>query len=227
MMVCFTKLTAVANPAVKKKITPSRFGLPAVQTRKGHAMKKTIIPQVKIALICLFLLSCVALTANPALAASATEIDSEVALALEKLYASSPAAVELTKVAKGVLVFPNVVKGGLIVGGQFGEGALLVDGKTAGYYNTFSASYGLQAGAQTFGYAMFLMSDEALEYLGKSSGWEVGVGPTVVVLDEGKAKNLSTTTAKEDIYAFIFSQKGLMAGIGLQGSKITRITPDR
>ncbi|MBM9532134.1 hypothetical protein JWG42_18435, partial [Desulfoprunum benzoelyticum] len=94
-------------------------------------------------------------------AASAAEIDQAVNLALEKLYASTPAAAELAKVSKGVLLFPDVVKAGLIVGGQYGEGALRVDGKTVGYYNTLAASYGLQAGAQTFGYAMFLMNDSA------------------------------------------------------------------
>jgi lipid-binding SYLF domain-containing protein len=167
------------------------------------------------------------LTVPPAIAGSAAEIDKEVALSLEKLYATSPAAVELSKVSKGILVFPNVVKAGLVVGGQYGEGALLVNGKTAGYFNTVAASYGLQAGAQSFGYAMFLMTDEALSYLDKSEGWEVGVGPSVVVMDEGMAKSMTTSTAKEDIYAFIFGQKGLMAGIGLQGSKITRISPDK
>ena len=105
-------------------------------------------------------------------------------------------------------------------------GALLVDGKTAGYYNTAAASYGLQAGAQSFGYAMLLMTDTALDHLQNSSGWEVGVGPSIVVVDKGAAKALTTSTAKEDIYAFFFDQKGLMAGLGLQGSKITKIEPD-
>jgi lipid-binding SYLF domain-containing protein len=104
---------------------------------------------------------------------------------------------------------------------------LRVDGQTVGYYNTVAASYGLQAGAQTFGYAMFLMNDAALAYLNRSEGWEVGVGPSVVIMDEGLAKSLTTSTAKDDIYAFIFGQKGLMAGFSLQGSKITRITPDQ
>lgn len=167
----------------------------------------------------------VVLTSAQSHAASAREIDQEVQLALEKLYASSPAAVELSKVAKGVLVFPDVIKAGLVIGGQYGEGGLLIKGKNTGYYNTVAASYGLQAGAQSFGYAMFFMTTEALSYLGKSEGWEIGVGPTVVVMDEGAANNFSTTTAKEDIYAFIFGQKGLMAGIGLQGSKISKITP--
>ncbi|NJC88862.1 MAG: lipid-binding SYLF domain-containing protein [Desulfuromonas sp.] len=160
-------------------------------------------------------------------AATATEIDKKVAIALESLYAGSPAARELSQKAKGILVFPDVVKAGLVVGGQFGEGALIVGGKTVDYYNTVAASYGLQAGAQSFGYAMFLMTDESLAYLKKSEGWEVGVGPTVVVMDEGMAKTLTTSTAKDDIYAFIFGQKGLMAGVGLQGSKISKIIPGK
>ena len=114
-----------------------------------------------------------------------------------------------------------------MIGGQYGEGALLIKGKTAGYYKTVAASYGLQAGAQSFGYAMLLMTDEALNYLEKSSGWELGVGPSIVVVDAGKAKSLTTTTAKDDIYAFFFGQEGLMAGLGIQGSKITKIDPDK
>ena len=165
--------------------------------------------------------------AVPASAETAAEIDKEVELSLKKLYDISPAAVKLSQVSKGILVFPSVIKAGLIVGAQYGKGALIVGEKTAGYYNTAAASYGLQAGAQSFGYAMFLMTDEAIGYLDKSGGWEIGVGPTVVVVDEGMAKSLTTSTAKEDIYAFIFGQKGLMAGIGLQGSKITKITPDK
>jgi len=165
---------------------------------------------------------------QPVLAGSkAAEIDKQVDLALEQLYSSTPAAREIAKVAKAVLVFPSIIKAGLVVGGQYGEGALRVNGKTVGYYNTVAASYGLQIGAQSFGFAMFFMNDNALEYLKKSSGWEVGVGPTIVVVDKGAAKTLTTSTAKDDIYAFCFSQKGLMAGLGLQGSKITQIHPDK
>lgn len=175
----------------------------------------------------LLVLSGLSLMATPVFASSATEIDKDVELALEKLYASAPAAAVLSKVTKGMLVFPDVIKAGLIIGGQYGDGALLVDGKIVNYYNTVAASYGLQAGAQSFGYAMFLMTDESMDHLKKSEGWEVGVGPTIVVADEGMAKSLTTSTAKEDVYAFIFGQKGLMAGIGLQGSKITKISPDK
>jgi lipid-binding SYLF domain-containing protein len=162
-----------------------------------------------------------------AVAATAAEIDADASHALAKLYREIPAAETLAKKAKAVLIFPSVVKGGLIVGGQYGDGALRKGGKTVGYYNTAAVSYGLQAGAQTFGYVLLFMTDSALKYLDRSEGWEIGVGPSVVVLDEGMAKTLTTTTAQDDIYAFIFGQKGLMAGLGLQGSKITRIDPDK
>jgi lipid-binding SYLF domain-containing protein len=110
-----------------------------------------------------------------------------------------------------------------MVGGESGDGALRVKGKTVAYYNTSGVSYGLQIGAQTFGYALFMMTDAAVAQLDKADGFEVGVGPSVVVMDDGMAKKLTTTTAKSDMYAFIFGQKGLMAGVGVQGSKITKI----
>lgn len=154
------------------------------------------------------------------------EINRDVQMALTKLYDSTPEARHLAARAKAILVFPSIVKAGFLFGGQYGStGALLKNGHPVGYYNTVAASYGLQAGVQSFGYAMFFMSDDALKYLDKSDGWEVGVGPSVVVVDAGAAKSLTTTTAKSDVYAFIFDQKGLMAGLGLQGSKITKINP--
>ena len=164
---------------------------------------------------------------QPVLADTAAQIDRDVDNALKKLYARSTAARELSKIAKGIMVFPSIIKAGFLIGGQYGEGSLRVDGKTAGYYCTVSASYGLQAGAQSYGYVLFFTDREALEYLNKSDGWEIGVGPSVVVVDEGFGRTLTSTTAKDAVYAFIFNQKGLMAGLGIQGSKITRITPDR
>ncbi len=156
-------------------------------------------------------------------AASAAEIRRDASAALKTLYASTPKAKELAANAKGILVFPSIVKAGFLVGGLFGEGVLLKGGKAVAYYNTVAASYGLQAGAQKYGYAMFFMNDAALQYLDKSDGWELGTGPSVVVVDQGVAGGLSTSTARDDVYAFIFSQAGLMAGLGLQGSKITKI----
>jgi len=156
-------------------------------------------------------------------AASAAAIDADADAALNKLYEHKPVAKMLSEKAAAVLIFPNIVKAGFLVGGQYGQGALRKKGKTVGYYSSVAASYGLQAGAQSFGYVMFLMTDSAVKYLGRSDGWELGVGPSIVVVDEGIASSLTTTTLKSDVYAFIFDQQGLMAGIGLQGSKITKI----
>lgn len=156
-------------------------------------------------------------------AASAAGIDADVDAALMKLYEEQPAAKMLARKAVAVLVFPNMVKAGFLVGAQYGEGALLKKGRTVGYYNSVAASYGMQAGAQSFGYVLFLMTPSAVQYLNRSGGWEIGVGPSVVVADEGIARTLTSTTLKSDVYAFIFDQKGLMAGAGLQGSKITKI----
>jgi lipid-binding SYLF domain-containing protein len=154
---------------------------------------------------------------------SARKIEIESREALQRLVKVSPAARALAERARGVLVFPSITKGGLIVGGQYGEGALLEEGLLTGYYNSVAVSYGLQAGVQQFGYALFFMSDSDLEYLIKSDGWEVGVGPSIVVLDQGAAASLTSTTARKGVYAFFFEQKGLMAGLGLQGTKITRL----
>jgi lipid-binding SYLF domain-containing protein len=112
---------------------------------------------------------------------------------------------------------------GFVLGGSYGEGALRQNGTTVGYYNSAAASYGLQAGAQSFGYALFFMNTAALKYLDQSQGFEIGVGPSVVVVDQGLARKISSSTLTQDIYAFIFNQKGLMAGLGLERSKITKI----
>jgi lipid-binding SYLF domain-containing protein len=156
-------------------------------------------------------------------AADRGALERDARAALQKLTSTVPAAKSLSGSAKAVLVFPKITKAGLGVGGQYGDGVLFKGGKVAGYYNNSGASFGLQAGAQQFGYAMFMMNDKALSALSANEGFEVGVGPSVVVMDEGKAKTMTTTTAKDDIYAFIFSQKGLMGGLGLQGNKITRL----
>lgn len=171
----------------------------------------------------LALASAILTGSRPALAASARAIDRDVEAALQRLYDQEPGAQALAAQAKGILVFPSVVKGGFMVGGQYGEGALRQGGKTAGYYSTVAASYGLQVGLQVFGYALFFMTDSALTYLEQSEGWEIGSGPSLVIVDTGMARALTTTTLQQDVYAFFFSQKGLMAGLGLQGSKITQI----
>jgi lipid-binding SYLF domain-containing protein len=172
------------------------------------------------------LLMSAALALVPAVAPAADRatLERDARAALQKLTATVPAAKSLSASATAVLVFPKITKAGLGIGGQYGDGVLFRGDKVAGFYNTKGASYGLQAGAQQFGYAMFLMNEKAVGALGANDGFEVGVGPSVVVMDEGMGKTMTTTTVKDDIYAFIFSQKGLMGGLGLQGNKITRLT---
>jgi lipid-binding SYLF domain-containing protein len=156
-------------------------------------------------------------------AATKEDLDKDSQHALEMLYKANPAAEAISKKAKAILIFPSIVKAGLVFGGAYGEGELVQGAKVDGYYNSVTASWGLQAGAQSYGYAVFLMTPKALEYIHRSNGWEVGVGPTVVVVDEGLARNLSTSTLKDDAYAFIFDQQGLMAGVSIEGSKISKI----
>lgn len=148
--------------------------------------------------------------------------------ALNDLYRTNPAARKLGAKAKGIMVFPNITKGGLMVGGMAGNGALIRnDGTIHDFYQTAGASYGFQAGIQEFGYALFLMDDAAFANLNRSGGWEIGSSPSLVIVDEGMAASLSTTTLNKSTYAFFFNQRGLMGGLGLQGSRITRIQPPR
>ncbi|MBV5307622.1 MAG: twin-arginine translocation pathway signal protein [Desulfobulbaceae bacterium] len=200
-----------------------------ITERAEEILKPTLMDNMRSTCIRLGVMMALMLLAIPQIsqAETAAEINRDVDIALKTLYKSTPAAKKMSEIAKGILVFPSIIKGGFIIGGQYGEGALRVGGKTTGYYRTVAASYGLQAGAQSFGYAMFFLSDDDLKYLKKSEGWEVGVGPTVVVMDEGMSRSFSTTTAKSGVYAFFFDQKGLMAGLGIQGSKISKIQPDK
>jgi lipid-binding SYLF domain-containing protein len=160
---------------------------------------------------------------NQASAATAADLDKDSQQALQTLYKTEPVAETLSRTAKAVLIFPNIVKAGLVFGGSYGEGELIEGSKVVDYYNSVTGSWGLQIGAQSYGYAVFLMTDKAIQYVKDTKGWEIGVGPTVVVVDEGVAKNLSTSSLKDDAYAFIFSQQGLMAGISIEGTKISRI----
>lgn len=155
--------------------------------------------------------------------ATAEDLDKDASQALQTLFRTNPVAESLSKKAKAVLIFPKIIKAGLVFGGSYGEGVLRKNSQVAGYYNSVSASWGWQAGAESYGYVVFLMNDKAVKYLDKSKGWEIGVGPTVVAVNEGIAKNLSSSTLKEDAYAFIFDQQGLMASLSIEGTKISRI----
>ena len=167
-----------------------------------------------------------AVTPTVSFGASASEINRSATQALNTLYKNNPGARSLGEKAVGVLIFPSIVKGGFIIAGQFGDGVLRKGGKPVAYYRSLAASYGFQAGAQAFGYVLFFMDNASLQYLDKSGGFELGTGPSLVVLDSGFGKNMSTTTLQKGIYAFIFNQKGLMGGFGIQGTKITRINPN-
>ena len=182
-------------------------------------------PTRRIALLALGATFCVA--ATPAAADSAAEIERDSRAALNRLYASHPKAQAIGAKARSVIVFPKIVKAGAMVGAQRGEGAMFRGGRVAGFYRISAASFGFQLGGQTFGYAIFLMNDDALAELNKTDGWAVGASPSLVVADEGFMKTTNTSTLAKNVYAVPFSQKGLMAGSGLEGSKITKITPKK
>jgi len=155
--------------------------------------------------------------------ASADDLTRDSRQALRQLIAQNSAAATVNGRAIAVLVFPNVVKAGFIVGAQGGQGILFTHGQSDGRYRTVAASYGLQAGVQKYGYALFFMNQRALDWIHETRGWEIGTGPSVVIVDEGMARTFSSNTLHSGIYAFTFDQRGLMAGLGLQGTKITRI----
>jgi lipid-binding SYLF domain-containing protein len=167
------------------------------------------------------------LTVAPRAAQAATraEIDGEVANALRTLRAQDNTR-PLFAAAKSILVFPRILSGGFIVGGQYGQGALIAGDRTLGYYNIAGASFGFTIGAQVAGLAMFFMTDAARAALDAASGWEIGTGPTVVAVDQGLQANITSTTLSEPVYAISFSQQGLMASLSINGSKITRIQPE-
>jgi len=158
-------------------------------------------------------------------AASRAEKVESAEVALHRLEASEPRSRFLARHAKAVLVFPSVLKAGFIFGGETGNGVLLEHGKPAGYYNLSGGSWGLQIGGQDFGYALFFMTDSSLNYLKKSDGFDVGTGPSIVVINKGAGAEANVTTITHDVYAFPFNQKGLMADLTLQGTKITRVHP--
>ena len=162
---------------------------------------------------------------NTASAAGAGEIDTKVDGTLTKFKQEVTGGAEFLKKAKAVLVFPDVVKGGFIVGGEYGKGSLRHDGNTMGYYSIASASLGLQAGAQQYAIVMVFMNDEALVKFRDSKGWEAGVDGSVALAEWGAGTDINTQNFKDPIVGFVLDNKGLMAGISLEGSKISKIDP--
>ena len=159
----------------------------------------------------------------PAQAASGQDLNRDAADALQALYKTHPEAEQLAKDAKAILVFPTIIKTGLVVGGSYGEGMMTRNGGFAGHYNSVSDSWGWEAGVDSYAYIVFLMDDKAVDYLAKNKGWEFGVGPALVVVDGSVAKKLSTTTPRNDAYAYIFDQRGVMANLSIEGTKISAI----
>ncbi len=153
------------------------------------------------------------------------KLNREAEATLETLYAEAPSARSLVEKSKGVLIFSDVVKAGFIGGADFGKGVLKKGRKVDGYYNLVTASVGFQAGVQTYDYVLVFMNKSALDALDALDGFQVGIGPSIVIADQGVAGSISTSSARADVYAFIFDQKGIMGAVNLEGSKITRIDP--
>ncbi len=159
----------------------------------------------------------------PSHAASADEIDIRVNAAIEIFNERVKEGKEFLESAKGVLVFPNIVKAGFFVGGEFGEGSLLMNNKHVDYYRTTGASFGLQFGAQTKSIIIVFLDDEALRKFRNSSGWQVGVDGSIAIADTGAGGSIDTTNISDPIIAFVFGNKGLMINVSLAGTKYTRI----
>lgn len=171
----------------------------------------------------LLLTLCGLLFTVSASAASKAEIDANVQSALTEFYAESSAGQRLAGQAAGILVFPRVIKAGLGIGGEYGEGALLVGGSTVDYYNTASASIGFQLGAQVKSQIIMFMTSEALDKFRNSDGWEAGVDGSVAIVEFGAAEEISSNSAQQPIIGFIFSNRGLMYNLTFEGSKMTKI----
>jgi lipid-binding SYLF domain-containing protein len=193
--------------------------LSALYSSKENPMALVVRTLISTMILSLFVM----VSFDPALAKSAEEIDAETNQALDTLYAESSAAKELGAKAAGVLVFPSITKGGFIVGGEYGEGALRVGGKTQGYYSSASGSIGLQIGISSRTLVIMFMTDEALKKFTSADGWEAGVDADVTVVQTGATGSLDTTTAQSPVIAFNFGESGLMAGVSVEGTKVTKL----
>ena len=171
----------------------------------------------------LFLGFSLVIGSSMALAKSAQEIDVSVDVAIDQFRKDIKGGDEFLKSAKGILVLPNVVKAGFVIGGSFGEGALRIGGKTVDYYNTAAASWGWLAGAQSVRVFIVFMQDGALEKFRAGHGWEAGVDGNVTLVNIGASGTIDTTNIKDPIVGFVFGNKGLMADLSLTGTKYTKI----
>ena len=189
---------------------------------KTDLLTKTAKIKWSIRIFLLITVMSVFLTGN-LIAKTAREIDVSVDVAIERFHKQIIGAKELIKASKGMLVMPNVVKGAFIIGGEYGEGALRIDGKTVDYYNTISGSIGFQIGGEAKDIILLFMTDEAIQQFRASSGWEAGVDGNVALITIGAGERADTTTSKDPIVAFVFDAKGLIADISLKGAKFTKL----
>ena len=171
----------------------------------------------------IFALGVGVLLAAPAWAETAAEIDAGVEAARDKCAADVAGCETAAERAQGMLVFPKVTKGAIGVGGSYGEGALIVDDKTAGYYSTAAASIGLQLGGETYSQIIMFMTPEALQSFESSSGWEAGANAKVTAIDQGKAADIRAIIAESPVVSFVFGQQGLMGDLSVEGAKITKL----
>jgi len=189
---------------------------------KIEALKKSGKIQWSVGVFLLTALISVFLAA-PSLAKTAKEIDASVDVAIKRFYQQVAGADEFVKASKGMLVMPNVVKGAFIIGGEYGEGALRIGGKTVDYYNTISGSFGLQIGGQSKDIILLFMTEEALKKFRASNGWETGIDGNVALISVGAGGRADTTTLKDPIVGFVFDAKGLIADVSLKGAKFTKV----
>ena len=181
-----------------------------------------ILKRNAVTIIILMILGMMAFT-DTAIAASAVEIDAKADSTLKMFFEKVGPAKELSAKSKGILVFPDVIKAGFGIGGEYGEGALRINGKTVEYYNTAAASIGLQLGAQEKAIILLFMDGRALDDFRKSDGWEAGVDGSVAVVEWGTGGSIDTTNIKDPIIGFVFGNKGLMFNLTLEGSKMSKI----
>lgn len=187
-------------------------------------MRRTAVAAITVAMASVVFTGCT-LTSDKASASGAeqrSEINTGANAALTRLYETSPQSKQLVQNAKGVLVFPSVLNAGFIVGAQYGKGVLRVNGKDAGYYSTAGGSVGFQAGAQSKAVVLLFMTDDALAKFQNSSGWTVGADATVAVANVGANGSIDTNTAQQPIVGFVMNNGGLMAGVSLEGVKISK-----
>jgi lipid-binding SYLF domain-containing protein len=189
---------------------------------KADLSKKSIKIQWSMQVLLLIILFCAFLSSNLH-AKTAKEIDASVDVAIERFYKQVEGAEKLVKASKGILVMPNVKKAAFIVGGEYGQGALRVGGKSVDYYNTISGSIGLQIGGQAKDIILLFMTDEALKQFRASKGWEAGVDGNVALITIGAGGRADTRTLKDPIVGFVFDAKGLIADISLKGAKFSKV----